>query len=161
MVVVGPAHRQAGHSIGFTRWRWFFLEPRVDGDRAGGVSLTKLCFLPRSRTGGSGGSLPSFPPALRPVAEWFPKKETAPLATGIFNAGTSIGANAHAGRSAPGSTARWGWRGAFHWNRCAGFRLARVLAFNLWQTRKEHPHVSKAELDYIRRRSASAGGGGK
>ena len=33
----------------------------------------------------------NFPAAIKTTAEWFPKKERA-LATGIFNAGTSIGA---------------------------------------------------------------------
>lgn len=32
-----------------------------------------------------------FPASIKTVAEWFPKKERA-LATGIFNAGTNIGA---------------------------------------------------------------------
>src|SRR5258708_28569719 len=32
-----------------------------------------------------------FPASLKAVAEWFPKKERA-LATGIFNAGTNLGA---------------------------------------------------------------------
>jgi MFS transporter, ACS family, hexuronate transporter len=36
------------------------------------------------------GEAGNFPAAMKAVAEWFPKKERA-LATGIFNAGTSIG----------------------------------------------------------------------
>ena len=36
------------------------------------------------------GEAGNFPAAMKTVAEWFPKKERA-LATGIFNAGTSIG----------------------------------------------------------------------
>src|ERR1700687_2853070 len=32
-----------------------------------------------------------FPASIKTVAEWFPKKERA-LATGIFNAGTNVGA---------------------------------------------------------------------
>ena len=37
------------------------------------------------------GESGNFPSAIKTVAEWFPKKERA-LATGIFNAATSIGA---------------------------------------------------------------------
>lgn len=36
------------------------------------------------------GEAGNFPAAMKAVAEWFPKKERA-LATGIFNAGTSVG----------------------------------------------------------------------
>lgn len=36
------------------------------------------------------GEAGNFPAAMKAVAEWFPKKEKA-LATGIFNAGTSVG----------------------------------------------------------------------
>jgi len=36
------------------------------------------------------GEAGNFPAAMKTVAEWFPKKERA-LATGIFNAGTSVG----------------------------------------------------------------------
>src|SRR5207245_11105474 len=57
------------------------------------------------------GEAAVFPASIKAVAEWFPKKERA-LATGIFNAGTNVGA-----MLAPVVVAwisvRWGWRGAF------------------------------------------------
>ena len=37
------------------------------------------------------GEAGNFPAAIKGVAEWFPKKERA-FATGIFNAGTNVGA---------------------------------------------------------------------
>jgi ACS family hexuronate transporter-like MFS transporter len=43
-----------------------------------------------ARVGLGIGEAGNFPAAMKTVAEWFPKKERA-LATGIFNAGTSIG----------------------------------------------------------------------
>jgi ACS family hexuronate transporter-like MFS transporter len=43
-----------------------------------------------ARVGLGLGEAGNFPAAMKAVAEWFPKKERA-LATGIFNAGTSIG----------------------------------------------------------------------
>ena len=38
------------------------------------------------------GEAGNYPAAMKTVAEWFPKKERA-LATGLFNAGTSIGSS--------------------------------------------------------------------
>jgi len=43
-----------------------------------------------ARVGLGLGEAGNFPAAMKTVAEWFPKNERA-LATGIFNAGTSIG----------------------------------------------------------------------
>lgn len=43
-----------------------------------------------ARIGLGVGEAGNFPAAMKAVAEWFPKKERA-LATGIFNAGTSVG----------------------------------------------------------------------
>src|SRR5690606_569766 len=43
-----------------------------------------------ARVGLGLGEAGNYPAAAKTVAEWFPKKERA-LATGIFNAGTSVG----------------------------------------------------------------------
>jgi ACS family hexuronate transporter-like MFS transporter len=88
-----------------------------------------------------------FPASIKTVAEWFPKKERA-LATGIFNAGTNIGAIATP-LLVPWITIHWGWRWAFILTGAVGFIW---LLFWLWLYRKpaEHPRLSKAELDYIR-----------
>src|SRR5216110_800860 len=88
-----------------------------------------------------------FPASIKAVAEWFPKKERA-LATGIFNAGTNVGA-----MLAPVVVAwislRWGWRGAFLGIGGIGFILL-VLWMMLYQKPEEHRKVSKSELEYIR-----------
>jgi ACS family hexuronate transporter-like MFS transporter len=93
------------------------------------------------------GEAAIFPASIKAVAEWFPKKERA-LATGIFNAGTNVGA-----MLAPVAVAwislRWGWRGAFVGIGGIGFLLL-VLWVTLYQKPEEHPRLSKAELDYIR-----------
>lgn len=93
------------------------------------------------------GEAAIFPASIKAVAEWFPKKERA-LATGIFNAGTNVGA-----MLAPVAVAwislRWGWRGAFVGIGGIGFLLV-VLWVLLYQKPEEHSRVSKAELDYIR-----------
>jgi ACS family hexuronate transporter-like MFS transporter len=93
------------------------------------------------------GEAAVFPASIKAVAEWFPKKERA-LSTGIFNAGTSIGAMITP-VVVPWINARWGWRGAFVGIGALGFVW---LAFWLMLYRKpeEHPHLSKAEFDYIR-----------
>lgn len=93
------------------------------------------------------GEAAIFPASIKAVAEWFPKKERA-LATGIFNAGTNVGA-----MLAPVAVAwislRWGWRGAFVGIGGIGFLLL-VLWLALYQKPEEHRGLSKAELDYIR-----------
>jgi ACS family hexuronate transporter-like MFS transporter len=89
-----------------------------------------------------------FPASVRTVAEWFPKKERA-LATGIFNAGTTVGASVTP-FMATWIVHRWGWRWAFV---VTGALSAVWLVFWLAIYRKpeEHPRVSREELEYIRR----------
>jgi ACS family hexuronate transporter-like MFS transporter len=57
------------------------------------------------------GEAGNFPAAVKTVAEWFPHRERA-LATGIFNAGTSVGA-VLAPLLVPIIALVWGWRAAF------------------------------------------------
>jgi MFS transporter, ACS family, hexuronate transporter len=92
------------------------------------------------------GEAAVFPASLKAVAEWFPKKERA-LATGIFNAGTNIGAILTP-LVVPWIVLRWGWRAAFLGIGALGFVW---LAFWLGIYRKpeEHARVSPAELNYI------------
>jgi ACS family hexuronate transporter-like MFS transporter len=99
-----------------------------------------------SRYGLGLGESAIFPASIKAVAEWFPKRERA-LATGIFNAGTSIGAIITP-LIVPGIVARWGWRGAFVAIGALGFAW---LAFWLLIYRKprDHSSVSSAELKYI------------
>jgi ACS family hexuronate transporter-like MFS transporter len=52
-----------------------------------------------------------FPGSIKAVAEWFPQKERA-LATGIFNAGTNMGAILTP-LLVPWIALRWGWQWAF------------------------------------------------
>lgn len=93
------------------------------------------------------GEAAVFPASIKAVAEWFPKKERA-LATGIFNAGTSIGAMLTP-VLVPWINARWGWRGAFIGIGALGFVLLGFWVL-IYRKPEEHPRVSKAEFDYIR-----------
>ncbi len=88
-----------------------------------------------------------FPASIKAVAEWFPKKERA-LATGIFNAGTNIGAIITP-LVVPFIVVRFGWRWAFIFTGLLGFVwLAFWLA--IYHRPENHPRCSKAELAYIK-----------
>jgi ACS family hexuronate transporter-like MFS transporter len=93
---------------------------------------------------GEGGGLPS---GVKAVAMWFPKKERA-FATGLFNAGTNIGALVTP-MIIPAVTLAWGWRGAFIVTGLAGFVWLPIW-FLVYRTPDKHPRVSPQELAYIR-----------
>jgi MFS transporter, ACS family, hexuronate transporter len=89
-----------------------------------------------------------FPASLKAAAEWFPRKERA-LATGVFNAGTNVGALITP-LVVPWITVHWGWRWAFFLIGALGFVwVAFWLA--IYRRPEEHPRCSAAELEYIRR----------
>jgi len=87
-----------------------------------------------------------FPASIKTVAEWFPRKERA-LATGIFNAGTNIGAILTP-LIVPWITIHWGWRTAFVATGALGF-VWLTFWLLLYRQPESHPRLSKAELDYI------------
>ena len=88
-----------------------------------------------------------FPASIKAVAEWFPKKERA-LATGIFNAGTNLGA-VLTPIVAPILTVYVGWRWAFFIVGSLGF-IWLVLWLLLYRKPEQHKHCSAAELAFIR-----------
>lgn len=92
------------------------------------------------------GESGNFPAAIKTTAEWFPKKERA-LSTGIFNAGTNVGALVTP-LVVPILVAIWGWYEAFIITGVLGFIW---LAFWLlmYKRPEEHPRLSKDELAYI------------
>jgi MFS transporter, ACS family, hexuronate transporter len=93
------------------------------------------------------GEAGNFPASIKTVAEWFPKKERA-LATGIFNAGSNVGA-VITPLLVPWITITYGWRWAFIATGALGF-LWLGFWWILYRRPEEHPRLSKAELDYIR-----------
>jgi MFS transporter, ACS family, aldohexuronate transporter len=93
------------------------------------------------------GESGNFPASIKAVAEWFPARERA-LATGIFNAGSNIGAVV-APIVVPWIALTWGWRLAFVWT---GLLSATWLAFwlSIYRPPQEHRRCSETELAHIR-----------
>lgn len=92
------------------------------------------------------GESGNFPACIKTIAEWFPIKERS-FATGIFNAGTNVGAIL-----APPIVA-WitysiGWRWAFILTGAIGF-IWLIFWWLMYDQPNKHTKVSKAELDYI------------
>jgi MFS transporter, ACS family, aldohexuronate transporter len=92
------------------------------------------------------GESGNFPAGLKAVAEWFPQRERA-FATGIFNAGTNIGAIVTP-LIVPGITLALGWRAAFVVT--GSFSLVwLVLWLKLYRRPDAHPDVGPEELAVI------------
>jgi len=92
------------------------------------------------------GESGNFPAALKTVAEWFPKKERA-LATGIFNAGTNVGAVV-APAVVPWIALHWGWQVAFLITGMAGLVWI-AFWWPMYRRPSEHSKLSPTELAYI------------
>ncbi len=92
------------------------------------------------------GEAGNFPAAVKTVAEWFPTKERA-LATGIFNAGTNVGA-VLAAPMVVWLTLKWGWQLAFIFTGALGFiwlifwlLIYRLPGQHRWMTEEELQHI--------------------
>lgn len=92
------------------------------------------------------GESGNFPAAIKATAQWFPRHERA-FATGIFNAGSNVGAVV-AAVIIPWITDMWGWREAFVFTGAVGFVW---LAFwwPMYRSPEEHPRLSARERAYI------------
>ena len=88
----------------------------------------------------------NYPACVKTTRLWFPAGERA-IATGIFNAGTNVGAMVTPALL-PIILTVWGWQAAFL---CMGLLgLSWVVIWRLkYFNPDEHPTVSQAELDYI------------
>lgn len=93
------------------------------------------------------GESGNFPGAIKATADWFPRKERA-LATGIFNAGSNVGAILTP-LLVPWIALTYGWQEAFVVTGCLGFIW---LAFwlRVYRSPEQHPKLSADELAYIR-----------
>jgi ACS family hexuronate transporter-like MFS transporter len=94
--------------------------------------------------GESGG----FPASIKAVTEWFPQRERA-FATGLFNAGTNIGAILTP-LIVPAVTLAFGWRWALILT-----AIPSVIWLGVWlvmyRVPRKNRHVGAAELAYIER----------
>jgi ACS family hexuronate transporter-like MFS transporter len=88
----------------------------------------------------------NFPAAIKATAEWFPKKERA-LATGIFNAGTNVGAIL-APLTVPFIAEAWGWQWAFILTGSFG-AIWLVMWMIMYDIPSRHKKVTKEEIAYI------------
>lgn len=89
----------------------------------------------------------NFPGAIKAVAEWFPQRERA-LATGLFNAGSNIGAIL-CPFLVPRMYAAWGWPITFYVTGALGIFWL-IAWWWLYENPETHPRLSDAERAYIR-----------
>ncbi len=99
------------------------------------------------------GESGNFPAAIKTTAEWFPRHERA-FATGIFNAGTNVGALL-AAWAVPVITLAYGWRWAFIATGAIGF-LWLIAWLAIYESPDKHKKLSGAELAYIKSDQDSA-----
>ena len=92
------------------------------------------------------GEAANFPGAVKTIAEWFPKSERA-LATGIFNAGTNVGAIL-APIAALTLAENFGWRSAFIVTGALGFVWLAFWWFMYYRP-EVHPRLASEELTHI------------
>jgi ACS family hexuronate transporter-like MFS transporter len=93
------------------------------------------------------GESGNFPASIKTVAEWFPRSERA-LATGIFNAGTNVGAIITPA-VVPFIAVRFGWEWAFLGTGALGLAWL-IVWWAMYEPPDRHPRVSRTELAYIR-----------
>ncbi|MBN1415290.1 MAG: MFS transporter [Bacteroidales bacterium] len=92
------------------------------------------------------GQSANFPAAVKTVAEWFPKKERA-LATGIFNAGSNLGAILTP-VIIPFIALKWGWQWAFIITGALGF-VWLLFWLPVYRRPENCRKLSRSEKDYI------------
>jgi MFS transporter, ACS family, hexuronate transporter len=88
----------------------------------------------------------NFPAAIKTVSEWFPKKERS-LATGIFNAGTNVGAII-APLTVPFIAYAYGWRLTFLFVGASGL-IWLIFWYWLYEVPAKQKRLSAEEYDYI------------
>lgn len=93
------------------------------------------------------GEAGNYPAAVKTVAEWFPKKERA-LATGLFNAGTSIGVVV-ALMIVPWILNHYGWHEVFIITGALGF-VWLIFWWIFYEVPSKQKRLSQEELDYIK-----------
>ncbi|WP_160287272.1 MFS transporter [Pseudomonas knackmussii] len=95
----------------------------------------------------------NYPACVKTTRLWFPAGERA-LATGLFNAGTNVGAMVTPALL-PLILSVWGWQAAFLAMSCLGLIWV-VLWSKHYFNPEEHPRVKQSELDYIHKEAEPA-----
>ena len=126
-----------GFGIAFLIWQIGHIA------HAGARSLTTMIAARVLLGIGEGGG---FPGGIKAVAEWFPKKERA-FATGLFNAGTNIGAIVTP-LLVPFLVGTWGWQMAFVITGIAGLLWLPIWLI-VYRRPREKKGLSAAELAWI------------
>lgn len=126
-----------GFGLAFLLWQIAHMA------HAGVRSLTSMIAVRVLLGIGEGGG---FPGGIKAVAEWFPKKERA-FATGLFNAGTNIGAIVTP-LVVPVLVLSFGWQAAFIVTGLAGLVWLPVWLL-VYRRPREHKGVAPAELAWI------------
>jgi ACS family hexuronate transporter-like MFS transporter len=126
-----------GFGIAFLIWQVAHIA------HAGARGLTGFIFARMALGVGEAGG---FPGGIKAVTEWFPKKERA-FATGIFNAGTNIGAIVTP-LVVPAIVLTWGWQMAFIVTGVAGLIWLPIWLL-IYRTPRETKKLSAAELAHI------------
>lgn len=126
-----------GFGIAFAIWQVGHMMTAAAGSFGGFIASRVVLGL------GEGGA---FPAGIKSVAEWFPKKERA-FATGIFNAGTNIGAIVTP-LLIPALTLTFGWQMTFIITGLLGLIWLPIWLL-VYRRPREHKKVSAAELAHI------------
>jgi MFS transporter, ACS family, hexuronate transporter len=126
-----------GFGIAFAIWQVGHMATAAASSFGGFIASRVILGL------GEGGA---FPAGIKAVAEWFPKKERA-FATGIFNAGTNIGAIVTP-LLIPALTLAFGWQMTFIITGLMGLVWLPIWLL-LYRRPREHKKVSAAELAHI------------
>lgn len=140
--IIDRVGTRAGYAISIGIWSFFSLMHAFVNRTMGWIGFAV------ARFGLGIGESGNFPACIKTVAEWFPKKERA-LATGIFNAGSNVGA-VLAPLVIPMIVSNTGkhWQYAF----CLTFTFSMIWVV-LWLTTyrkpEKHRKVSEKELSYI------------
>jgi ACS family hexuronate transporter-like MFS transporter len=128
---------RTGYAIAFILWNLCHM--------AAGLAVNTAQFT-LARVGLGLGESGAFPASLKAIADWFPQRERA-LATGIFNAGTNLGAII-APALVPVITATWGWRASFFVTGAIGI-VWLIAWLSLYRRPQEHRRVGAQELALI------------
>jgi ACS family hexuronate transporter-like MFS transporter len=126
-----------GFGIAFAIWQVGHMATAAASSFGGFIASRVVLGL------GEGGA---FPAGIKSVAEWFPKKERA-LATGLFNAGTNIGAIVTP-LLIPALTLAFGWQMTFVITGLMGLIWLPIWLL-VYRRPREHAKVSAAELAHI------------